>query len=122
MVWDDMPFILSQRLIEVTPEMGWTGRSWLFTGLLDDSATRSLTGRLYLLTAVALVVSGIALVFQLDWWRPLLLGSAAFSAALTVLMWDGSLQLLVYKGLIGALISGAILLALLVLKWPSLAT
>jgi hypothetical protein len=111
-------FILSQRFIEFKPEMGWTGRSWLFTNVLGDSATHSLASVFYALAAVAFVTSGIALMFRLDWWRPLLIGSSVFSVAIIFLMWDGRMQLVWNKGLIGALISVVILLALYVLKWP----
>ncbi|MCZ7571675.1 MAG: hypothetical protein M5U01_24255 [Ardenticatenaceae bacterium] len=112
-------FVLSQRLVEFKPEMGWTGRSWIFTNLLGDPATRSLAGGLYLMATLALVASGIGLFFRAEWWRPLLVGSALFSAAIIFLTWDGRMQLVVQKGLIGALISVVILLALLVLKWPA---
>ena len=30
-------FTLSQRLVEFKPEMGWSGRSWIFTNFLGDN-------------------------------------------------------------------------------------
>ena len=114
-------FTLSQRLVEFKPEMGWSGRSWIFTNFLGDSTTRSLASVLYVLATIAFVVSGIGFLVRAEWWRPVLVGSAVFSAVIILLLWDGGLQLLVNKGLIGFTISVMILIALLLLKWPSAA-
>ena len=111
-------FVLSQQLVAFKPEMGWTGKSWLFTGWLGDPTARSLAGGLYLLATVALVAGGVAVFARLDWWRPLLAGAAIVSAVVILLTWDGSLQLALQKGLLGAAISAAILLAVLLLKGP----
>jgi hypothetical protein len=54
------------------------------------------------------------------WWRPLVVASAAFSAAAFVLCWDGKTQMLANNGLVGLLINLAILVALLVFRWPRL--
>ena len=114
-------FTLSQRLVEFKPEMGWSGRSWIFTNFLGDSTTRSLASVLYVLATIAFVVSGIGILLRAEWWRPVLVGSAVFSAAIILLLWDGGLQLLVNKGLVGFTISVMILVALLLLNWPSAA-
>ena len=114
-------FTLSQRLVEFKPEMGWSGRSWIFTNFLGDSTTRSLASVLYVLATIAFVVSGIGILLRAEWWRPVLVGSAVFSAAIILLLWDGGLQLLVNKGLVGFAVSVMILVALLLLKWPSAA-
>lgn len=111
--------VLSQGLIEVKPEMGWTPHSWLFTGLIGDTATRWLATIVSVLLAVTFAVSGIGLFARATWWRPLMMGSAAVSAALIALYWDGGTQLLVEKGLISFLIDVGILVALLVFDWPS---
>jgi hypothetical protein len=52
------------------------------------------------------------------WWRPLVIASAAFSAALILLFWDGGVQMIVEKGLVGLLINLALLVALLVFRSP----
>jgi hypothetical protein len=110
--------VLSQELIEVTPEMGWTPHSWLFTGLMGDAATRWLVTIVSVLLAVTFTVSGIGLFTRGSWWRPWLIGSAAVSAALILLYWDGGTRLLVEKGLIGFLISAGILVSVLLFNWP----
>ena len=116
-------FTLSQGLIKFQPGMrepGWTGRSWLFTSLLGESTTRSLAGILFVLAAVAFVVSGFGIFFRADWWWTALIGSAVFSSVIILLLWDGSLQLAVDKGVIGLLISIVILVVLL-FKRPAFA-
>jgi hypothetical protein len=60
----------------------------------------------------------IGMLIRQEWWRPAVVGSAALSTAIVILFWDGSLELIVEKGLIAFLINVAILAALLVLKWP----
>jgi hypothetical protein len=110
---------LSQRLVEFQPEMGWTGESWLFSPLLGDAATRWLATVLYGLATLGFVMGGIGIFAQQAWWRPLVIGSAAFSAVIILLFWDGGLHMLVEKGLIGFLINVALLVALLIFDWPS---
>lgn len=112
---------LSQRLVEFQAEMGWSGRSWLFTNVLGDATTRSLASVLYVLATIAFVAGGVGIFVRAGWWRPVLVGSAVFSSAIILLFWDGSMQRLVEKGLIGLLINVVILVALLVFQWPSAA-
>lgn len=111
-------FTLSQKLVTFQADMGWTGKSWLFTNALGDTATRSLAGLLYALATIVFAVGGIGFMIQQDWWRPVAIGSAIFSSAILILFWDGSLNLLVEKGLLGLLINLAILIGLLVFNWP----
>lgn len=111
---------LSQRWVEFQPEMGWTGESWLFYPLLGDGATRWLATVLYGMAALGFVAGGIGIFSQQTWWRPVVIGSAALSAAIILLFWDGGWQRIVEKGLIGFLINVSILVALLLFDWPSL--
>jgi len=113
------PFVLSRGLVEYKPEMGWTGESWLLTGLVGESATRLLASIVYVVAAVMFVSSGIGLFTRAQWWRPIMLASAIFSAAVILTFWDGRAGLLVEKGLVGFLIDLAIVFLLLVLKWPA---
>ena len=113
------PFVLSQELVEYKPEMGWTAESWLFTRFIGDSATRLLASVVYVLAAIAFMVSGVGLLARGDWWRPALVASAVFSAAVILSFWDGRAGLLVEKGLVGLLIDLGVIFLLLVLKWPA---
>jgi hypothetical protein len=111
---------LSQRWVAFQPEMGWTGESWLFSPLLSDGAVRGLATALYSLATLGFVVGGVGVFARQEWWRPVIIGSAAFSAVIIALFWDGGLQRIVEKGLLGFLINAALLIALLVFDWPSL--
>ncbi len=106
-------FTLSQGLIEYQPEMGWTGKSWLFSNLFGNATTRSLSAGLYALATLLFVLGGTGLFLNTTWWRPLLLGAAGFSAALILLFWDGGWAMWVQKGLIGLVINLAVVIALL---------
>jgi hypothetical protein len=101
--------------------MGWTGKSWIFSNLLGESTTRVLASSLFVLAAIAFVISGFGIFFRAAWWWPMLVGSALLSSVILLFFWDGGMQLIVQKGLIGFLISIAILFILLILKRPSIA-
>ena len=102
-------FVLARRLIQFKPEMGWFGKSWLFTNLIGDTATRTLASILLLLATAGLSAGGIGFLAQQQWARPVLIASAAVSAIVLLLFWDGSMQFVVQKGLIGLLIDVAII-------------
>jgi hypothetical protein len=108
----------SRRLFELQPGMGWPDGSWAFSKLLGEGATRWLASISCVLAAIGFVAGGIGIFLGQAWWRPLVVGSAAFSAAIFVLFWDGKLQRLANKGAIAILINGAILVAVLMLQWP----
>jgi hypothetical protein len=107
---------LSQGLVAFKPEMGWTGNSWVFTNLIGGAATRSLASVLYILATLGFIAGGIGIFVQQTWWRPVLMGSAVFSAAIILLFWDGNTQMLVQKGFLGLLINLAILVILFVFQ------
>lgn len=112
------PVVLSQRLVEYKPEMGWTGESWVLTGIVGDGVTRMVASGLYTLAMVLFVASGVGLVARGDWWRSLLVASAGCSAIVILVFWDGSSGQLVEKGLVGFLIDLVIILLVLVVNWP----
>lgn len=101
---------LSQRLVEFRPEMGWTGRSWLMSDLLGLPPAGSLASVLYVLATGAFVAAGAGIVVSAEWWRPLLMVAAVFSSTVLLLYWDGSMQMLVQKGLLGLLINVAVII------------
>ena len=113
---------LSQRLVKFEPQMGWTGESWILARILGDSATRLLVTVLLVLTMIGFVSGGIGVLIKQEWWRPVIVGSAVLSTAIVVLFWDGSLKMIVQKGLIALLINVVILAATLILKWSPAAS
>lgn len=110
----------SARLFELQAGMVWPDGSWAFTRLFGDEATRVLASILCVLAAIGLVVGGIGIFVSQAWWRPVVVGSAAFSAVIFILFWDGQLKALANKGLLGILINLAVLVILLVFRWPHL--
>ncbi len=111
----------SAGMFELSSGLTWPEGSWAFSRLLGDGATRGLAASLSVLAAVIFVVGGGALLFKQAWWRPAILGAAAFSGVVYLLLWDGGLARLDDKGGVGLLINLAILAALVIFQWPSLA-
>jgi hypothetical protein len=109
----------SRRLLELGPEMDWPDRSWAFSKLLGDITTRLLASITYVFATLGFVAGGLGLFAGQAWWRPTIVTSAAFSGAFVLLFWDGKMQRLTDQGAIAVLINGAILIAVLVLGWPS---
>jgi hypothetical protein len=108
----------SRRLFELQPGMIWPDGSWAFSRLLGDEATRLLASIVCVLAAIGFAAGGIGILVRQSWWRPVVVGSAAFSAIIFFLLWDGGMQKLPDKGAIGLLINIAILVAVLNLRWP----
>jgi hypothetical protein len=100
--------------------MVWPDGSWAFSKLLGNDATRWLASISYALAALGFVIGGIGVLVGQAWWRPVVVGSAAFSAVIIFLFWDGKMRKLDDQGLIAVLINVAILVSVLVLGWPDL--
>lgn len=111
----------SRRLFELQTGMVWPDGSWVFSRFLGDEATRLLASISCLLAAVGFVAGGIGILVEQPWWRPVVVGAAAFSALVFILFWDGKLKKLDNQGGIGLLIDIAILVAVLILGWPDFA-
>jgi hypothetical protein len=110
----------SQRWFELQPGMVWPAGAWALTRLAGEAGTRWLASVACGLAAAGFVVGGIAILAGQPWWRPMVVGAAAFSIGIWLLFWDGGVQHLANKGAIAVLINGAILLAVLALRWPDL--
>jgi hypothetical protein len=109
----------SARYFELKPGMVWPDGSWTFSRLLGNEAARNLASISLLLAAIGLVVGGIGIFMDQVWWRPVVVGVAAFSSVVYILFWNGRMQNLDGQGVVGLLINVAILLAVLILRWPS---
>ncbi len=108
----------SARRFELKPGMVWPDGSWVFSRLLGDEATRNLASIALVLAAVGFVAGGIGILMSQAWWRPVVVGATVFSAVVYVLFWNGRAQNLDGQGAVGLLIDMAILLAVLILRWP----
>jgi len=108
----------SARRFELQPGMVWPDNSWVFSKLLGEGGTRTLAGIFCVLAAAGFVIGGAGIFFSQSWWRTAVIASAVFSGILYLLFWDGRLQQLPNKGAVGILIDVAILVAILVFRWP----
>jgi hypothetical protein len=108
----------SSRLFELQPGMVWPDGSWALSRLLGAEATRWLASISFVLAAIAFVAGGVGLLLRRAWWRPMVVGAAAFSAAVVVLFWNGTFQELDNQGLVAILINAAILVGVLIVRWP----
>jgi hypothetical protein len=108
------------RFFELQPGLAWPNGSWAFSGLLGMDAARIFASTACLLAAAGFVVAGIALFSAQDWWRLVVITAAVFSAVIFVVFWDGQMQSLSGKGLFAILINLAILVALILFRWPRL--
>lgn len=109
----------SARYFELKPGMIWPDGSWAFSKLLGNEAARNLASISLVLAALGLIVGGIGLLVNQAWWRPVVVGGAAFSSLVYILFWNGSMQNMDGQGLVGILIDMAILLAVLLFRWPA---
>jgi hypothetical protein len=110
----------SARYFELQPGMAWPDKSWAFSRLLGNGATRILASIACVLAALGFVAGGLGIFLSQAWWHTAIVGTAAFSAVIFILFWDGVVQKLDNKGGIGILIDLAVLSALLVLHWPAM--
>ena len=110
----------SQRFFELQPGLVWPDGSWAFAKLLGDEATRLLASASFVVAAIGFVAGGAGILAEQAWWRLPAVSSAAFFTVMLILLWDGQLRRLSDKGAVGVLINVAILVAVLILRWPSL--
>ena len=108
-VWN---LALSRRLVEFEESMGWTGESWLLSGLLGESASLWIATIGYAASLLGFIASGVLLYIGKPIWRTTAFTSAVISLITIIVFWDGKLSMLKEKGLIGLLINLAILVYL----------
>lgn len=106
--------VLSRGWVPFQPDMGWTGASWILSGMLGETSLRWLATVLYGLAALGFVLAGIGVLAQTSWWQPVLLAVAGFSSLIILIFWDGGWNLIVQKGLLGLLINLVIILYVLI--------
>lgn len=97
--------VLSFGMVKFQEDMGWTGKSWIFSSLLPETTIHILSGILFVLSTLLFLISGVGLLANFSGLRAILLISAVFSTLVIVLFWDGQTNMLVQKGIIGVLIN-----------------
>jgi hypothetical protein len=108
----------SARRFELRPGLTWPDGSWAFSGLLGNVTTRTLASIACVIAAIGFIVGGAGVLFNLTWWRLVIVAAAIFSAVTYLLFWDGKLRQLPAQGAVALLINVGILIAVLVLHWP----
>jgi len=111
----------SWRIFQLQPGLLWPDGSWVFSRLLGNDPTRVVASFSLVMAAIGLVVGGIAILVGQAWWQPVVVGSLIFSSILYLVMWNGRIERLSDQGVIGVLINIAILIAVLVFRWPQFA-
>jgi hypothetical protein len=96
-----------------------SGQSWLLTGFLGKGLTDVLATAAALGLVVAFSVAAYGLFTQAAWWRGLLVVASILSIGLIALFWDG---LPTSSAFFAIAFDVLVLVALLVLRWPSEAT
>ncbi len=109
----------SGRYFELKTGMIWPDGSWAFSSLLGVAATRNLASIALILAAAGLVAGGMGMLTSQTWGRPLVVAAAAFSSILFLVLWNGTAQNLDGQGAVGLLINIAILVTVLMLRWPT---
>jgi hypothetical protein len=110
----------SRRIFELQPGMDWPDGSWAFSAALGNGTTRALANVLLLVAALGFVVGGIGIIVAQAWAQWVVMSTAAFSAAIYLLLWNGRLQRLDNNGGVGLLINLAILALSFFVQWPDL--
>jgi hypothetical protein len=106
-------------LPELKNQSTWSGSSWLLTGSIGLPTTRTLGAIFFTAITVVFAITAGALAFKQPWANTCLLWTAVASSIGLLLFWDGSMEDLVSKGLIGVAINIGLLIALLVFKFPA---
>ena len=110
----------SARWFELQPGMNWPDGSWSISRLLGIRHTRTISSVSCVLASAAFIVAAFAVFFSLSWRTEAAIASAALSGGIFVIFWNGRLQNLANQGAIALLINVAILIAVLVFRWPDL--
>lgn len=108
----------SARLFELQPGLAWPDGSWAFSKLLGENGTRTLADILCIIAAAGFVIGASGIFLGQSWWRTAIITTTVFSSVLYVLFWNGRFQQLPNQGGVGLLIDVAILISILVLRWP----
>jgi hypothetical protein len=109
----------SARYFELQAGMAWPNGSWAFSRLPGNEAAGNLAGILLIVAAIGLIAGAAGIFLGQAWWRPVVTGAAVFSSVVYILLWNGRMQNLDGQGLVGILIDVAILVIVLILRWPA---
>lgn len=108
--------VLSQGWVEIEDQMGWSGHSWLLSGVLEGETILGLGSILYILVTVGFVGGAVGLAIGSPWWEWTVIAASVLSSVVILALWDGEFTLLVEKGFVGVLLNVAIVAYVLFVK------
>ena len=121
-------FIIIHGLIHITFEfsifdpntgeyVGWIRQSWILSNTLGTTAVTVIGLILWSLTIAGFVVAGIMLLLKRKEWRTTAIITSFISLIAYLFLWDG-LAPDPMSWIMGPIVSGLIIIALLIFKWP----
>lgn len=110
----------SARFFELQPGMVWPDGTWAFSRFMGNTIIRNLASFLLILAAVGFFAGGVGVFLKQACWQPAVVGAAVFSSVIYILFWDGVMRSLDNKGGVGIVINLAILVAVLIFRWPNI--
>lgn len=108
--------VLFAPLADSVMKLPASGHSWLLTGVLGDGPAQMVASGVAVLLVGLFLAGAYGIFAETDWWRPLLIVASVASAALIVAYWNG---LPTSSAFFGLAFDAVVLVALLVLRWPT---
>ena len=106
----------SFRLFKVQAGLEWPDGSWALSYFLKNDSIRIIAGIFCIIAFIGFILGSIGVFSNSIWWRPVVIGTAAFSTIILILLWDGIMQKLPEKGVIAILINLAIIAVVLIIQ------
>ena len=104
------------RWYELKPGMPWPTGAWAFPSRVSDGAIRAFAAVGIGVTALAIMVGGVGILFGAGWADWVAIGGAALASVAHVLLWSGRWAEAMDHGGIGVAINVAVIAAILVLR------
>lgn len=110
----------SLGFFDIASRLRWPESSWALAKALPVKSIKRLAGIVMLAAALLFLFSGIGLISDRAWWRPILGATIAVSSLGYLLFWNGKWQRLSDQGLIGVLINIAMLVLAAFIRLPTI--
>ncbi|NPD87743.1 MAG: hypothetical protein HGN29_03420 [Asgard group archaeon] len=101
----------------VSDYVGWTRQSWILSDALGKTAVTIIGLMLWSLTIIGFVAAGIIIFLKRKEWRIVAVVASFISLIAYLFLWDG-LAPEPISWVAGPVVSGIVIIALLVFRWP----
>ena len=108
----------SQGVWTLQTGAAWPQGSWVVANLLDARTARLVASGASFLAALGYLFGGLGMFAEGRSWRLLVGGAGMLSTTMFVMYWDGGMQHLNDQGGIVVLANLAVMVAVLILRWP----